>query len=175
METAVCVDERGNEVACGETEPAAASQRAGAAPPGKSLQDQFTDAIAYARSLKGLEGADSPPSQTQRKKAERKARQAARRAAAKAEGGGAAPTYSPGCEPGDRICDRRARQQQKREDHAASRAFRASTKKDDDAAPSYIADAELAAALDADLEANADWGSGTRAPSATIPVRSPTR
>jgi len=169
----VCVDARGEVTACTpEDVPSAA--------PMKTLQEQFTDAILHARKLKGLDDeTDTPLSLSRRRKASRKAAQAEKREERARAGGGRddagapspatpAPSFTPGCAPDDTICDRRARQARRREEHArahgereverlaraAEKAAHAST------VERYYADADLAAALDADL-ARADaeaWG-----------------
>jgi hypothetical protein len=155
----VCVDERGNEVPCAA---------AGRGAYGTSLQDQFTEAIRHARRLKGLDGGGDAASLTRRKKDERKAAMAAKRRAAAGPSAAPekpAPTFSPGC--ADKACDRRARQAARRAAHAEEVAARPRA---------YASGADLAAALDADLAAGAALsGPRAAAPSAAIPVRSPTR
>ena len=174
----VCVDERGEVIPC-------AAAAAAADAPVESLQAQFAAGVARARQLKGLEDAtDVPLSLSRRRKAERKAAQAEKReqrrsgggdgACAAGEGGGdcaaggagggprpPAPTFSPGCAPGDKICDRRARQARHREEHARAQGERevgrlaraAQSAAHAASVERYYADADLAAALDADLRA----------------------
>ena len=162
-QTQACVDEQGNAIECVQPDDG----------PG-SLQDQFVEKVATARRLKGLEGEPAQPSMTQRKNAERKARQAMRR-----KRSGVCPEdglchyeetrfVPPECAPGDRSCaddNRRLEEAQGalREDlqrqldaeYTRLDAEAASTPIDNDTAPPprYYGDAELAAALDRELEA----------------------
>lgn len=140
----------------------------------KSMQEQFLEAVQHARKLKGLDDNSEPPlSASRRKKQSRKAMQALKRKQAQAPGPGpeqgklrspsdgpiprGQPTFSPGCELGDRLCDRRARQQQLREEHAQQETQRRAEAASEAAhlatVELYYKDSELAAALESDLEA----------------------
>lgn len=72
-----------------------------------SLQEQFNANILKARELRGL-SESAGESFTRRHKKERKERQRQKREARRET------LVSPGCEPGDKLCDRRKRQEERR-------------------------------------------------------------
>jgi len=80
-----------------------------------SVQEQFSEQLQRSRELRGLTNGPTGISMTRRLKIDRKERQRQRREAHKhLPPEERPPSVSPGCDPEDKLCDRRKRQEARR-------------------------------------------------------------